>query len=42
MVYLPIAASLGRLRPDLALERLGAGVGEEEREEGWVAAGEPK
>ena len=39
MVYLPIAVSLGRLRPDLALARLGAGVGEEEREEGWVAAG---
>ena len=41
MVYLPIAATLGRLRPDLALGRLGAGI-EEEREEGWVAAGEPK
>ena len=35
MVYLPIAASLGRLRPDLALGRLGAGMCEEEREAGW-------
>ena len=42
MVCLPIAVSLGRLRPDLALGRLGARVDEEEREEGWVAAGEPK
>ena len=39
MVCMLIAVSLGRLRPDLALARLGARVGEEEREEGWVAAG---
>ena len=32
MVYLLIAVSLGPLRPDLALGRLGAGI-EEEREE---------
>ena len=42
MVCLLVAASLGRLRPDLALARLGPGLGEEERDEGWVAAGEPK
>ena len=41
MVYLLIAVSLGRLRPDLALERPSPELGEE-REEAWVAAGEPK
>ena len=41
MVYLLIAVSLDRLRPDLALGRLGAGM-TEERRKGWVAAGEPK
>ena len=41
MVYLPIAVTLGRLRPDLALGRLPPELSEE-REEGWVAAGEPK
>ena len=42
MVCLPTAATLGRLRPDLALGRLPAGMSEEEREAGRVAAGEPK
>ena len=41
MIYLLIATTLGRLRPDLALERPSPELGEE-REEEWVAAGEPK
>ena len=41
MVCLLIAVSLGRLRPDLALARPPPKLGEE-REEAWVAAGEPK